>query len=175
MNNIDFLNLVKKRTSVRDFSSQPIEKEKLDYIMEAVRLAPSAVNYQPWQFYIVKNKEKVIKLSEAYNRDWFRTAPACIVACGNHTQSWHRKDGKDHCDIDLAIAITHLTMAATEQNLGTCWVCNFHADICKEIMNLPTDLEPIALIPIGYPVNEEIFQNNEKKRKSVDEIFSYWD
>ncbi len=165
-----FLDLVKQRTSVRDFSEKPVEKEKLDYIMEAARLAPSAVNYQPWSFFILEEKEKVLELSEAYNRDWFKTAPACIVACGNHQESWKRKDGKDFCDVDVAIAVTHLIMAATEMELGTCWVCNFDKEMCIDMLKLPEHIEPVALIPIGYPANPDVFLNNEKKRKSIDDI-----
>ena len=162
----NFLDLVKQRTSVRSFSQKPIEQAKLDYIMECVRLAPSAVNYQPWSFIILDKKDDINKISETYPRDWFRTAPVCIVACGNHTESWKRShDGKNHCDIDVSIAVTHLTLAATEQGLGTCWVCNFDAKKCSEILNLPADIEPIALIPIGYPTDADVFINNVKNRK----------
>ena len=170
----NFLNLVKKRTSVRDFTEEKIEDEKLAYIMESIRLSPSAVNFQPWHFIIVKGEENVAEISKSYNRDWFRTAPVCVVACVDYSKSWVRKDDKNHGDIDLAIAITHLTMAATDVDLGTCWVCNFHVDICQEVMNLPKHLSPVALIPIGYPTNKEIFNTNEKKRKTKEEIFSYW-
>lgn len=171
----DFLDLVKKRTSVRDFSNQTIEKETLDYIIEAARLAPSAVNKQPWSFVVVQDTEKIKKLSESYNRDWFKTAPLCIVACGNHDESWRRKDGKDYCDIDISIAVTHLILAATEKDLGTCWVCNFDKELCINILNLPENIEPIVLIPIGYPTNPAIFENNEKKRKSKEEIIIKWE
>ncbi|GHT59639.1 nitroreductase [Bacteroidia bacterium] len=163
----NFLELVRKRTSVRSYSAQPIEQEKLDYVMESVRLAPSACNNQPWSFIIIKDKERLAQLVETYPRDWFRAAPACIVACGNHTESWKRPhDGKDHCDIDVSIAVTHLTLAAAEQGLGTCWVCHFDAKRCSEIFNLPAHIEPVALIPIGYPKDDEVFINNVKNRKS---------
>ena len=161
-----FLDLVKQRTSVRNFSQKPIEQAKLDYIMEAVRLAPSACNNQPWSFIILDKKEDINKISEIYPRDGFRTAPVCIVACGNHTESWKRsRDSKDHCDIDVTIAVTHLTLAAAEQGLGTCWVCNFDAKKCSGILNLPADIEPVALIPIGYPSDAGVFTNNVKNRK----------
>lgn len=167
----NFLHLVKQRTSVRDFTDKPIEKEKFDYIFEAVRLAPSAVNFQPWTLMIIEGRENVKKLSAVYDRDWFRTAPACIVVCGNHQESWHRKsDGKDHCDIDISIAITHLILAATESGLGTCWVCNFDAKLCSQMLKLPEYVEPIALIPIGYPTNPDVFETNEKTRKTIKQI-----
>lgn len=163
-----FLDLVKARYSVRSYEMRPVEQEKLDYILECVRLAPSAVNFQPWRFAIVTDPEKLAALKTAYAREWIQTAPCMIVACGNHDEAWHRKaDGKDHTDVDVSIAVEHLCLAATEQGLGTCWVCNFDTDRCREVMNLPENLEPVALIPIGYPTDSAV---PEKKRKSLDEI-----
>ena len=89
------------------------------------------------------------------------------MACVDHNESWHRRvDNKDHADIDIAIAVEHLCLAATEQGLGTCWVCNFDASQCSEILELPGNLEPAVLIPIGYAEDEV----TEKKRKSLNEI-----
>ncbi len=165
---MDFLELVKMRHSVRSYESRDIEKEKLDYVMECVRLAPSAVNFQPWKFTIVSEPEALQSIQAAYKREWITTAPYIIVACADHNESWHRKpDGKDHADIDLAIAVEHLCLAAAEQGLGTCWVCNFDTEICREALHLPEQLEPIALIPIGYPASVEV---PEKKRKPMEEI-----
>lgn len=165
---MDFLDLVKARYSVRDYVQKEIEQSKLDYIMECVRLAPSAVNFQPWRFAIVTDAEQLAALKTAYPREWIQTAPCIIVACADHTQSWHRKaDNKDHADIDLSIAIEHLCLAAAEQGLGTCWVCNFDVPVCREVMRLPEQLEPVALIPIGYPAAQTL---PDKKRKSLAEI-----
>ena len=135
--------------------------------MECVRLAPSAVNLQPWRFRIVTDQETIAKLQSCYKRDWLSTAPCIIVACANHEESWHRRaDNKDHADIDLAIAVEHICLAATEQGLATCWVCNFDAAKCREQLALPENLEPIALVPLGYAEDEM----GEKKRKSLEEI-----
>lgn len=165
---MDFLDLVKARYSVREYAQKEIEQSKLDYLMECVRLAPSAVNYQPWKFAIVTDAERLAALKTAYPREWIQTAPCIIVACADHTQSWHRKaDNKDHADIDLSIAIEHLCLAATEQGLGTCWVCNFDVSVCRDVMQLPEQLEPIALIPVGYPAGQAV---PEKKRKSLEDI-----
>lgn len=76
-------------------------------------------------------------------------------------------DGKDHADIDVAIAVEHLCLAATEQGLGTCWVCNFDVPLCREVLQLPVHIEPAVLIPVGYPAEQEM---STKKRKSLDEI-----
>lgn len=89
------------------------------------------------------------------------------MACTNHDESWHRRaDNKDHADIDIAIAVEHLCLAATEQGLGTCWVCNFDAAQCREVLGLSGNLEPAVLIPVGYAEDEPA----EKKRKPLNEI-----
>lgn len=129
---MNFLELVKARYSVRNYEERPIEQNKLDYIMECVRLAPSAVNFQPWKFAVITEKKLLEALKSAYPREWIKTAPCIIVACGDHNVAWHRKlDNKDHTDVDVSIAVEHLCLAAAEQGLGTCWVCNFDVPLCK--------------------------------------------
>ncbi len=167
---MSFTDLARKRYSVRNYKETPVEKEKLLEVIEAARLSPSAVNYQPRHFIIVTDEELKNRIAETYPRDWFRKAPAVIVVCGDHSISWKRKDGKDHCDIDTAIAIDHLTLAAADIGLGTCWICAFDAEKCHQVLNLPENLEVVALVPIGYPADDTI---PEKKRKSIDEIVSW--
>lgn len=165
---MNFLDLVKKRYSVRSYLPRAIEADKMNYIMECVRLAPSAVNYQPWHFSIVTDAEKLAALKSTYPREWIQTASCIIVACTDHQEAWHRKmDGKDHADVDIAIAVEHLCLAAAEQGLGTCWVCNFDASRCKEVLSLPESWEPAVLIPIGYATEEAV---PEKRRKTLNEI-----
>lgn len=161
-----FLELTKKRYSCRNYQDRPVERELLDYIFECVRLAPSAVNRQPWKFRLVEDRSQREKLQQCYQREWFNTAPVYVIASVLHEQEWVRSDGKHHGDIDIAIAVEHLCLAATEQGLGTCWVCNFDAALCSELFSLPTNEEPAVLIPIGYPAVEP----TEKKRKELDEI-----
>ena len=161
-----FIELVNNRYSCRAYKPIGVEKEKLNYILECVRLAPSAVNKQPWKFRIITNEEDVMKIRQCYHRDWFKTAPMYIMASILHDQEWVRSDGKHHGDIDIAIAVEHLCLAATEQGLATCWVCNFKADICKELFTLPENEEPAVIIPLGYAADEM----KPKTRKSIDEI-----
>lgn len=102
---MNFLELVKARYSARKYANRPVEAEKLDYIMECVRFAPSAVNFQPWRFRIVTDEAVLKALYSCYKREWLATAPCIIVACVDHNESWHRRaDNKDHADIDIAIA-----------------------------------------------------------------------
>lgn len=165
------LALAQQRYSVRSFTSQPVADEALQYILEVARLAPSAVNLQPWSFVVVRERSLLDSLATVYAREWFASAPCCIVVCGNHNEAWHRRyDGKDHCDIDIAITTEHMALAATEQGLGSCWVCNFDAAACKQLLQLPEGVEPIVLLPIGYPAQDSV---PEKKRKTLEEIVTW--
>ena len=163
---MEFLELVKRRYSCRNYQSKPVEQGKLDYIMECVRLAPSAVNRQPWRFRIVSSEEGRKKLCQCYNREWFTTSPVIIIASILHDEEWVRSDGKHHGDIDIAIAVEHLCLAAAEQGVGTCWVCNFDAKLCKSLFALSDNEEAAVLIPLGYPADEL----REKNRKPISEI-----
>ena len=164
---MNFKELAQRRYSVRSYQPKQIEKEKLIQVVEAALLAPSAVNFQPWKFVIVTEPALLNSLHQCYHRDWFKLAPACIVAIGDHDKGWHRpSDGKDFTDIDVAIAVDHLMLAATEIGLGTCWICHFNAEKCAELFNLSSNFEPIAMIPIGYPSGTK----PEKKRKPMEEV-----
>lgn len=165
---MDFLELVTNRYSVRNFSSTPVEKEKIEYLLEAARQAPSAVNYQPFYLIVVEEDKGKEALHACYDRAWFKTATLYILICGDHSQSWKRKDGKDFCDVDAAIATQHICLAAAEQGLGTCWVCNFDAEKCSDLFNLPANVEPFAILPLGY--ENETSEKGMKKRKELKEI-----
>lgn len=168
---MNFKELAQRRYSVRSYQSTPVEKEKLIQVVEAALLAPSAVNFQPWKFVVVNDPSLLAKLQSCYHREWFKSAPACIVAIGDHDKGWHRPtDGKDYTDIDVAIAIDHLMLAATEIGLGTCWICHFNAEKCADLFQLSSNFEPIAMIPIGYP---EFEAGPEKNRKSIDQSMQW--
>lgn len=163
----EFLNLCRQRFSERNFSPAPVEREVLEQLMETVRLAPSATNSQPWKFVIVTRGNTLDELRNAYRRDGFRKAPVTIVCLGLHDEAWHRgTDGKDHTDVDVAIAVEHLCLGATSLGLATCWVCSFDLDIVKRVLGLPDSVEPVALIPLGYPEDTA----PDKKRKTLEEI-----
>ena len=164
------LDLMKKRCSVRKFEDRPVEEDKLLYVLEAARVAPSACNFQPWHFVVVREAELKHKIAAG----WAEKAPAVIVACGDHNRAWRRKDGKDHCDIDIAIAVDHITLAAAEVGLGTCWICWFDAFQCSLTLGLPDHVEPVALLPIGYPSEVSAPDRHNTARKPLEEIVS-WD
>jgi nitroreductase len=168
-----FLELAKKRYSVRNYLSKPIEDEKLQYILECGRIAPSAANYQPWIIYVIRDESLKKRIHETYGRDWFRQAPVILVICGNHNQAWKRSDGKDHTDIDISIIVDHITLAAADVGLGTCWICNFDTKKCREILQLPEQIEPIAYLPVGYPAQSTDDNSRHLKRKDMNEIIRW--
>lgn len=162
--------IIQLRRSIRKFKDQSVDKDVVDKIIESARLAPSAVNFQPWKFYICRSEEVKKVVRQSYPREWFNKAPLYILACGDHQQSWKRPcDGKDCLDIDIAIAVEHMVLKITELGLGTCWVCNFNPQIIKEGLQLSENMEPIVLLPVGYPENVDPDSRN-MKRKSPEEI-----
>ena len=167
---MSFLDIANARYSVRSYEKQEVEMEKLLQVLEAGRIAPSAVNFQPIHLIVVTEQAEKEKLYQTYKRDWIKEAPVIIVACGDHKTSWDRKDGKDHADIDVAIVIDHMSLAATDLGLGSCWVCAFDAKLCHELLALPENLEVVALLPLGYPKGE---RTTELRRKKLDEIVSW--
>ncbi|MDE5422620.1 nitroreductase family protein [Ancylomarina sp. DW003] len=170
---MNLLNTIKDRYSVRAYLDKKVEDEKLMQILEAGQYAPSAVNFQPWHFIVIREKENHDKFSHIYHREWFKEAPVYIVICSDHSKSWKRaEDEKDHADIDAAITTDHMTLQATELGLGTCWICNFHVQKCREYFDLPDHIEPVSILSLGYPDLEK--RQPKKKRNSLDEIV-HWE
>lgn len=170
---MDFLSLAIQRRSVRSYLPRPVEDERLVPILLSALRAPSAVNFQPWRILIVKSPEGKERLQACYDRGWFKTAPLYLIVCVDEAAAWTRKsDGKNHADIDGAIVAEHLALAAADQGLGTCWVCNFDpdllADYIKDYVNETT--RAVAILPLGYPDNSTGGQKTSE-RKPLDELF----
>ncbi|MDE5785779.1 MAG: nitroreductase family protein [Duncaniella sp.] len=164
-----FYSLSEDRFSCRSYKTTEIEPSLVLSVLDAARLAPSACNRQPWIFAVADTPQLHEAVAASYPREWFAAAPVYIVACGLHSEAWHRPaDGKDHTDVDVAIAVEHLCLAAASLGLGSCWVCNFDVDAVAEAFNMPEGVEPIALIPLGYPADGTT--PSPKNRKSLTEI-----
>lgn len=150
-----FLDLVRSRSSVRAYKPDPVPQSILNHVLEAARLAPSACNLQPYHFAVITEPDLRKKVCAAYRDAWLAGAPVLVVACSEPKKAWcRRSDGKNHADIDLAIAVDHMTLAAAEAGLGTCWVCAFDTVLVRRVLNVPASHEPVALLPIGYPAVE---------------------
>jgi nitroreductase len=148
---MDFQDLIRKRFSVRAYSSDPVEDEKLARVLEVARLAPTAANRQPFRLIVVHTEGREDELRRIYNKDWFVQAPLVICACGVPEERWVGEDGVDYLGVDIAIVMDHLILAATEEGLGTCWIGAFNKDVAREVLHIPEDIQPIVFTPLGYP------------------------
>lgn len=159
---------IQTRRSVRKYKPDVVPEEKLQKVLEAARLAPSAHNAQEWKFVVVKDSAKRKALAEAVGQNFIAQAPVIIVAVGldpKHILS----SGNPAYAIDLAIAIDHMTLAAVEEGLGTCWIGAFSQKEVKEVLNIPENCKVVALLPLGFPADSP----GPKSRKNLKEIISY--
>jgi nitroreductase len=167
---MEFLELVQKRYSVRAYKPEALEDEKLNHILEAARLAPTAANRQPIQIIVIHTAGREEELKRIYHRDWFVTAPVLICICTLASRAWVRGlDDKNYADVDAAIIMDHLVLAATELGLGTCWVAAFNPERARQVLGLPEDVTPLLFTPLGYPADAP----KSKERKPLSELVHY--
>jgi len=160
---------IKNRYSVRKYKPDPIPEEKLNKILEAARLAPSAHNAQDWKFIVVRDKTKRKQLAIAANsQDFVGEAPVVIVAVATNPDRI-MSCGVPTYAVDLAIAIDHMTLQAVEEGLGTCWIGAFSQEKVKEILQIPQQYKVVVLLPLGFPADTP----GPKIRKDISEIVSY--
>jgi nitroreductase len=164
---MSFLDLCRRRVSVRNYRPDPVPDELLGQVLEAGRMAPSAKNLQPWHFIVVRDPARRTALGRAYPAEWFARAPVLIAVCVEADRAWRRQaDGRSYADVDGAIAMDHLTLCAADLGLGTCWIGAFQPDAVREALGLPDGVEPLAMTPLGYPADP----GRPKQRKPLDEI-----
>jgi nitroreductase len=167
---MEFQDLIEGRYSVRAYTDEPVSDEQLARVLEAARLAPTAANRQPFQVIVIHTEGREDDLARIYGRDWFTQPPIVIGVCGLHDTAWTRRyDGKSYVDVDAAIVMDHLILAAADMGLGTCWIGAFDPVAAREVLGLPERVEPIAFTPLGYPADEP----GVKKRKDLDELVRY--
>ena len=154
--------LVLKRRSVRKYKSTPVNDDQILKVLEAARVAPSAMHKQPWHFIVIKDEKTKKEL--AGRQGFAAQAPVIIVALGNAEESpnWWQND--------VGIAFEHIILAAADQGLGTCWMGSTARDAeIKSILSIPDKMQVVAITPIGVP--DEV--SAPKQRKSIDEIVSW--
>ncbi|MFC2044113.1 nitroreductase family protein [Chloroflexota bacterium] len=167
---MSFLELVKQRYSVRAYKPDRVDDSKLKQVIEAAHLAPTTANRQPFQLIVIHTIGKETELTRIYVRPWFLQAPIVICACALTSQVWiDRTNGKSYTDVDVAIVMDHLILAATDLGLGTCWIGAFNPIAAREVLGLPKDVEPIAFTPLGYPADHP----KPKIRKTMSELVRY--
>ena len=175
----NFLELVKTRQSDRAYTNKPVEQDKLNRILEAARLAPSACNAQPWKLVVVTDAEKRAKIADAATskmlsmNHFTKQAPVQIVVIeenANFTSSvggWAQ--GKHYPHIDLGIVASHICLAATDEGLGSCIIGWNNEKKVRDILEIPKNKRPLLVILLGYSAQSL----REKKRKNTDQIVSY--
>jgi len=166
---MEFNELIRIRYSVRAYRPDPIEDEKLAAVLEAARLAPTAANRQPFQLIVIHTAERKEELSKIYRQDWFVQAPILICAVGVPRHGWVREDRRRYLDVDVAIVMDHLILAATDLGLGTCWVAAFNEVVARAALDLPDNVTPLVFTPLGYPADEA----GPKERKPLTELVRY--
>jgi len=136
--------------------------------LEAARLAPSAHNAQDWKFIVVKNDKARKRLAQAAGQDFVGEAPVVIVAVSLNPQDL-MSSGVPAYAVDLAIAVDHMTLVATEQGLGTCWIGAFSQEKVKETLDIPPQYKVVILLSLGFPADTP----KPKSRKSLEEVVSF--
>ena len=154
---MDVYEAIQKRRSIRKYTKQPVENEKLQKILDAARLGPSAANIQPCHLIVVTD---LSTLKEAYKAEWLQQAPTAIVVCASEKASWKRSDGLNYWIVDASIAMQNIILEATELGLGTCWIGAFDEGKLRKALNIPKDYKIVAI-----KENEVVLlaKSNEKK------------
>ncbi|MCR5113809.1 MAG: nitroreductase family protein [Acholeplasmatales bacterium] len=165
---MDYFEVLEKRYSCRKFTDQEVEDDKINKILEAGRLSPTAVNFQPERIYVCKSKEILEKLSSACKYTF--NAKLIFVIAYDSNVSWKRRsDGTEFGPVDAAIVTTNMMNAATALGLGSTFVCSMHEDKVEEILGLPNNIKVLSLLPVGYPAEVKA----HGARKNIEEIVEY--
>ena len=166
---MDVMAAIRGRRSIRQYQNRGIEEEVLTEVLEAARLAPSANNRQEWRFVVVKDKALIERLAVAANGQSFLTTAPVIIAGVALQPDRVMRCGVPTYAVDLAIALTQITMAATAHGLGTCWIGSFNQEEVKRILQIPATCKVVQLMPLGYPAENP----TARPRKPQTEVVSY--
>lgn len=167
---MDFYDVIRGRYSCRAYRSDPVDEAVLERILEAARLAPTACNREPFRIVVAETASRREQLRRLYPRAWVSEAPLLLLVTGVASEAWVRRDGRSYLDVDVAIAMDHIVLAATNEGLGTCWVAAFDAAAAREVLGLPDKEEPIVLTPLGHPADAP----RPKERKPIGALVRRW-
>ncbi len=167
---MEFSDLIAARYSVRAYRPDPVEDEKLQCVLEAARLAPTAANRQPFQLIVLHTAGRKEEIGRIYHRPWFVQAPILVAVCAISSQAWVRESDRFNARlIDAAIVADHLILAATDLGLGTCWIAAFNVEAARSVLDLPGEVEPVIFTPLGYPADSP----GLKTRKPLADLVRY--
>lgn len=171
---MDVLTAIRHRRSIRNYSTRAVPDDVLQKMCAAIRWAPSTCNYQPWYFVFVTDPELRDQVAHAsIDQLWIARAPVIVVGCGLPARAYHNPhDRGSSVDMDVAIAIDHLTLAATAEGLGTCWIHAFHEAAIMTALRIPSTVKIVAMTPLGYPASPDLIgPADDHLRKPPAEIF----
>jgi nitroreductase len=167
---MDVFEAIQERRSIRSYEDKPVEREKMEKILEAGRLAPSAKNVEPWHFIAVTNAAKRKVLSGGTWAKFLSQSPLVIVACGD------KKASPNWYAIDVALAVENMVLTAVSMGLGTCCVGSFNEKDVKSALKIPENFEVLIMLAVGYPGNKVDLSskllNLVRTRKSLNEVAS---
>lgn len=165
---MDVMQAIKERRSIRKYQNRAVEEKVLTEVLEAARLAPSANNRQDWRFVAVKDRGQIDKLVSATGQSFIGTAPIVIAGVALNPERVMRCEVPAYA-VDVAIAMTNITLAATANGLGTCWIGSFDQEEVKRILKIPEEYKVVQLMPLGYPDEKP----EARSRKPLVEVVSY--
>ncbi len=169
---MEFEKLISERFSVRKFKPEHLKKEDIEKILAAGHLAPTGCNYQPQRILVLNTDESITKLKSCTKCHF--DAPSAMLVCCDKSESWVRKyDGAMSAPVDAVIVTTHLMLAAHNIGVGSCWVMHFDPVAMKAAFNIPENIEPIALLVMGYPSDDAIPHEFHSKFRPIDETVIY--
>ena len=167
---MEFENVIRKRTAVRKFSDKKLEQVKLDKILEAGRLAPTAKNSQPFKIYVVNSDEGLLKIDNASRCRY--GAKTVLIICGNVEEAYHKGNYSTY-EMDCCIVATHMMLEATNIGVDNIWIESFDETILREEFNIPNDYVPVCLLPLGYKAADCPINPLHEKRKNIEDIVEY--
>ena len=169
---MDFEKLIDERYSVRKFKPVHLEQTVIGKILEAGHKAPTGCNYQPHRILVFNTDESIEKLKECTKCHF--NAPTAMLVCHNRDESWKRVyDGALSSPVDAVIVTTYMMLAAHNEGVGTCWVMHFDPDKMRETFSIPENVEPVALLVMGYPSDDAKPLDLHFKSRLIDETVIY--
>jgi nitroreductase len=167
-----FLDLARRRHSVRAYRPDAVPDDLLASVLEAGRLAPTGANRQPFRIIVIHTAGRETELRRIYNREWFVQAPLVLCVCAVREEAWRRTayDGYNLAEVDAAIVMDHMILAAADVGLGTCWVAAFDPAAAHEVLAIPAEAEPVAFTPLGFPAPDAVVSPRHAARRPLAEL-----
>ena len=169
---MDFNKLISERYSVRKFKDEHLPQEIIDKIITTAHKAPTGCNFQPHRILVLNTDESLLKLKECTKCHF--NAPTAMLVCHNKDESWKRVyDGALSSPVDAAIVTSFMMLEAQNLGIGTCWVMHFNPAAMRETFNIPENIEPVALLVMGYPADDAKPIDMHYKYRNIDEVVFY--